>query len=51
MRYLKRNVKKRKNCAKHDFECEKEDDDVEVDTLDDEDILKVFKSHDRKGGI
>ncbi len=48
---LKKEREEEEELRKARFECEKEDDDVEVDTLDDEDILKVFKSHDRNGGI
>ena len=48
---LKKEREEEEELRKARFEYEKEDDDVEVDTLDDEDILKVFKSHDRNGGI
>lgn len=48
---LRKEREEEEELRKARFEYAKDDINVEVDTLGDDDVLKVFKSHDRKDGI
>ena len=48
---LRKEREEEEELRKARFEYAKDDINVEVDTLEDDDVLKVFKSHDRKDGI